>query len=328
MKKIAMMVGVCMTLGLSSCVWSESVDEVLEQVNNQQAVVMYAESRTANGLVCDSKGNYVFTDIDWKKAAGDQLKEYVSGEDGYIAYLYNGAGGTFVHDDSGVGIKYSQSGSDVMNDRFGFAVTNVLDIQQQNPLEFQDAFAGLQLKITNRISNLVLEIKDFKIANIAREGFFMFPQDGLDARWTDRTMGGSVDVNTDTLVVQPGDSLILLGNNPLPVIPQKTRAWSPGGQPVYGGGSYLLLNCRISYTSEDTARGIAVWCDEDGGYADVAIPVSLNAKMRETCTIELVMETGCPWYSLRYANPTKILRPITFSPSVEDWMDVSSNINI
>lgn len=331
MKKNAMNVMACMTLVLSSCVWSETVDDVIAQEEEKEQFQPFewvAESRNANGLVCGNDGNYVFTDIDWSNQNEDPLKEYVSGDEGYVAYLYDGVGGTFVRDGSGVGIRYAQTQTDVFNARFNYAVADVQNPQQKSSIVFHDAFADVQVKITNRISNLFLEVKDFKIANISREGLFMFPQDGLDARWTDRTVGGSVDVNTDTLVVQPGDSLILLGNNPLPVIPQKTRAWSPGGQPVYGGGSYLLLNCRISYTNEDTAQGIAVWCDEDGGFADVAIPVSLDAKMGGTCTIELIMENGCPWYSLRNEKPSKILQPIIFSPSVEDWNDASSNINI
>ena len=329
MKKNLMIIAACMTLAMSSCVWTESVEDVIAQEEEQfKPEEWVAETRSSNGLVCGNDGNYVFTDIDWSNQSEDPLKDYVSGKDGYIAYLYDGVGGTFVRDGSGVGIRYGQPQTDVFNARFNYAVADVQDPEQQSPLVFHDAFAGIKLKVTNRISNLYLEIKDFKLANIAREGLFMFPQDGKVAQWTDLTPGGWVGVTTDTLSVCPGDSVLLPANDALPVIPQSVAPWSAKDHPVYGGGTYLLLGCRICYTSDKTEKGTMVWCGENESFAYAAIPVSFDARIGETCTIEIVMENDCPWYSLRYANPTKILQPITFAPSVDDWIDASSNINI
>ena len=328
MKRNLMIMGACMTMGLSSCVWSESVEEVIAQTEIPQIVEQITESRSANGLVCMDGGDYVFTEIDWNKPKEDPLKDYVTDDDGYVAYLYDGTGGTIVRDGSGVGIRYRQSADDMFKDRFSYAAADVREPGTESPLVFHDAFAGVRLKITNRVSNLLLEVKDFKLVNIAREGLFMFPQEGGTARWTDLAPGGYTDIVTDSLSVCPGDSLLLPVEGALPVIPQSVKAWSTGGHPVFGGGTYLLLGCRISYTGEDTARGSSIWCGEDDSFAYAAIPVSFDAKMGETCTIEIELETGCPWYSLRNENPSKILQPITFSPSVDDWMDGSADINI
>ena len=78
MKRNLMIMGACMTMGLSSCVWSESVEEVIAQTEIPQIVEQITESRSANGLVCMDGGDYVFTEIDWNKPVEDPLKDYVT----------------------------------------------------------------------------------------------------------------------------------------------------------------------------------------------------------------------------------------------------------
>lgn len=119
-----------------------------------------------------------------------------------------------------------------------------------------------------------------------------------------------------------------------PIIPQEKEAWTATRNPGLTSGAYILLNCRIFNICNPEegyreGRDIPIWCDSEGGFSEVAIPVGLKVLAGEVTHLNLTLEANCEWYSINGMSPQKILQPIVFDPSVEDWSNGgSTNINV
>lgn len=325
MKKLYSNVLVCIPLMMSSCVFDETLDQIIPSHEIIELNQGNVQSRTSNVVILDSSGNDFYEYIDLEHNEDNPLADYTTDKKNYTAYVYDGSGGTFFLDGNRPSIRYSQNKDDIYTDRFNYAVieSNKTDCSS---ITFHDAFANLTFTVRNRMENLFLEIREINIFNIAKKGKFLFPFNGIDAEWKYTGQGDFISVNTDTIGVHPQDSIKISLDNPVPIIPQSLISWNPVSIPHKGNGSYILLGCRI-FNICDASKGyqenydVPIWCDNDSGFAYVAIPFQDKWLMDCTHEINIILEHGCDWYNINGLIPTRILQPIIFDATVEDWKD-------
>ncbi|MBQ2885680.1 MAG: hypothetical protein IJE43_18295 [Alphaproteobacteria bacterium] len=325
MKKLYSNVLVCIPLMMSSCVFDETLDQIIPSHEIIELNQGNVQSRTSNVVILDSSGNDFYEYIDLEHNEDNPLADYTTDKKNYTAYVYDGSGGTFFLDGNRPSIRYSQNKDDIYTDRFNYAVieSNKTDCSS---ITFHDAFANLTFTVRNRMENLFLEIREINIFNIAKKGKFLFPFNGIDAEWKYTGQGDFISVNTDTIGVHPQDSIKISLDNPVPIIPQSLISWNPESIPHKGNGSYILLGCRI-FNICDASKGyqenydVPIWCGNDSGFAYVAIPFQDKWLMDCTHEINITLEHGCDWYNINGLIPTRILQPIIFDATVEDWKD-------
>lgn len=325
MKKLYSNVLVCIPLMMSSCVFDETLDQIIPSHEIIELNQGNVQSRTSNVVILDSSGNDFYEYIDLEHNEDNPLADYTTDKKNYTAYVYDGSGGTFFLDGNRPSIRYSQNKDDIYTDRFNYAVieSNKTDCSS---ITFHDAFANLTFTVRNRMENLFLEIREINIFNIAKKGKFLFPFNGIDADWKYTGQGDFISVNTDTIGVHPQDSIKISLDNPVPIIPQSLISWNPKSIPHKGNGSYILLGCRI-FNICDASKGyqenydVPIWCGNDSGFAYVAIPFQDKWLMDCTHEINITLEHGCDWYNINGLIPTRILQPIIFDATVEDWKD-------
>lgn len=325
MKKLYSNVLVCIPLMMSSCVFDETLDQIIPSHEIIELNQGNVQSRTSNVVILDSSGNDFYEYIDLEHNEDNPLADYTTDKKNYTAYVYDGSGGTFFLDGNRPSIRYSQNKDDIYTDRFNYAVieSNKTDCPS---ITFHDAFANLTFTVRNRMENLFLEIREINIFNIAKKGKFLFPFNGIDAEWKYTGQGDFISVNTDTIGVHPQDSIKISLDNPVPIIPQSLISWNPESIPHKGNGSYILLGCRI-FNICDASKGyqenydVPIWCGNDSGFAYVAIPFQDKWLMDCTHEINITLEHGCDWYNINGLIPTRILQPIIFDATVEDWKD-------
>lgn len=325
MKKLYSNVLVCIPLMMSSCVFDETLDQIIPSHEIIELNQGNVQSRTSNVVILDSSGNDFYEYIDLEHNEDNPLADYTTDKKNYTAYVYDGSGGSFFLDGNRPSIRYSQNKDDIYTDRFNYAVieSNKTDCSS---ITFHDAFANLTFTVRNRMENLFLEIREINIFNIAKKGKFLFPFNGIDAEWKYTGQGDFISVNTDTIGVHPQDSIKISLDNPVPIIPQSLISWNPESIPHKGNGSYILLGCRI-FNICDASKGyqenydVPIWCGNDSGFAYVAIPFQDKWLMDCTHEINITLEHGCDWYNINGLIPTRILQPIIFDATVEDWKD-------
>lgn len=176
----------------------------------------------------------------------------------------------------------------------------------------QSAFAELQFEICNEMSNLHLTINGMKLCRIYTSGSYHFPTEYRNGYWETDTLSSALTLETDTIELAPDQKTLFPSDQPLQLIPQHTSVWIPTVHPSSSDGSYILLNCQISYTSNEVFLS----------QTEVAIPLTLQLKSGQKDTIVLTLKDRCPWYYIDGATPSILLNPITFDVSVEDWVNV------
>ena len=239
MKKLYSNVLVCIPLMMSSCVFDETLDQIIPSHEIIELNQGNVQSRTSNVVILDSSGNDFYEYIDLEHNEDNPLADYTTDKKNYTAYVYDGSGGTFFLDGNRPSIRYSQNKDDIYTDRFNYAVieSNKTDCSS---ITFHDAFANLTFTVRNRMENLFLEIREINIFNIAKKGKFLFPFNGIDAEWKYTGQGDFISVNTDTIGVHPQYSIKISLDNPVPIIPQSLISWNPESIPHKGNGSYIL----------------------------------------------------------------------------------------
>ena len=176
----------------------------------------------------------------------------------------------------------------------------------------QSAFAEVQFEISNQTSNLHLTIEGMKLCRIHTSGSYHFPTEYKNGFWKTDTLSSALPIETGTIELAPEQKTQLPSDQALLLIPQRTSAWVPTVHPSSSGGSYILLNCKITYTSNE------VFLPQ----TEVAIPLTLQLKSGQKDTIVLTLKDRCPWYYIDGSTPSILLNPISFDATVEDWKDV------
>lgn len=173
----------------------------------------------------------------------------------------------------------------------------------------QAAFAEVQFEISNRTSNLHLTIEGIKLCRIYTSGSYHFPTEYRNGFWETDTLSSTLTIETGIIELAPGQKTQLPSAQPLRLIPQSTSAWIPTVHPSSANGSYILLDCKISYTTNEVFLS----------QTEIAIPLTLQLKNGQKDTIVLTLKNRCPWYYINGSTPSILLNPITFDVNVEDW---------
>ena len=176
----------------------------------------------------------------------------------------------------------------------------------------QSAFAEVQFEISNETSNLHLTIEGMKLRRIYTSGSYHFPTEYRNGFWETDTLSSTLAIETGTIELAPDQKTQFPSEQPLLLIPQRTSAWVPTIHPSSSEGSYILLNCKISYISND----------EFLPKTEIAIPLTLQLRGGQKDTIVLTLKDRCPWYYIDGSTPSILLNPITFDVSVEDWENI------
>lgn len=325
------------TLMACSLMWTSCVyDEVISNNSQQQetAIIdeMPAVSRSTDNVLVVGGSNASYSSIDWSGDYHEGMGELVDENGASLIFAYDGKGGKMTVENSRPAISYSQDGV-WTESGFRYAVSDVEDLYKNGmQLQWKDAFAAVSFQIRNEIESLHLQVRGIRLVHVAVDGTFYFPYDGESAEWVVDNTRGSLELLTDTLDIEPGAEVSMISQGLLPVIPQQTESWDVNRMPGMASGTLVLVDCRI-YQMLDAEKGYAegggyvVWGDSEGGFAEAAIPVSLNTVMGETSVITLTLDEACGWYNISGWKPEKVLRPIEFSPSVEDWEN-GGNVNI
>ena len=175
----------------------------------------------------------------------------------------------------------------------------------------QSAFAKVVFDISNQTSNLILTIENMKLCHIYTSGYYHFPTIYREGYWDTNKSSSMLTIKTGKIELAPNQKTQIPFNQPLLLIPQYTSTWKPTTHPSSSEGSYILLNCKISYSSNETFLS----------QTEDAIPLRLQLKSGQKDTIELTLKNRCPWYYINDSIPRIILNPITFDVSVEDWKE-------
>ena len=90
-----------------------------------------------------------------------------------------------------------------------------------------------------------------------------------------------------------------------------------------------MVDCRIygrrKAASEDMEdSGYLIWGGDEGGFAEAAVPVALDTRIGELSTVVISLDETYQWYDVSDGKPVKILRPIVFEPTVDDWQNEGS----
>lgn len=302
MKKLLFLSGICLLL--QACVADETLDDIA--------------SKTASNTSTNYAQNTMIVDL------GDSTADI---------YTYNGKGVTFLEDTDTPSLLYEPSGIPWYESGFTYAYAEAVNkTGWEKNLEYHEAFAKIAFSITNKEKSLHLEIRNIELCNVATEGIFHFPKNATNAGWNIKSQDGNLSFQTDTCVVEYGNSVIFPKTENLPVIPQTTDSWLCYYNPLTDSGSYILLDCRIFNIGDEQAgyqpdKEMPIWSDGDNGFAKVAIPIQLDLKIGINYTIHLTLENGCPWYNIEGIIPQKILHPIMFNPTVNGWSD-GENVDV
>ena len=174
----------------------------------------------------------------------------------------------------------------------------------------EEAFANVHVRIHNKMSDLHLKVQSIELCNIHQSATFHFPTDYQESRWTLQESQTDFPIHNDSLEIAPMDAVSLTQENGIPFIPQTLQAWNPSIHPSKSKDCYIHIMCQIQQYSNHTPL-------------QVAIPLSMHLLPGQAETIDITLEIGGSWYEISDTIPARLFVPITFSPSVEDWVDIT-----
>lgn len=323
-----------LTVGcLTSCVYEEVVDVAVPDgtgINTLEKEEL--QSRVAGNVWAFTNDGMNSTQIDWSADWEKEMEIFILQTGDADIYAYNGEGGEFSWTENTLLLHYKQ-GQDWWNSGFKY-MASIQKNESEDTMQmgFKDAFGFLKFRITNKEKAFHLQIANITLCKVCTNGTFVFPSVNNSAYWITDEPIGSLFTTLDTIDVSANNNEVFLPDKPLPIIPQETQAWDATSLPVFSQGSYLILNCRIFNVSNADIGyqknvDTAFWCSEDGGFANIAIPISLDIEIGKTYIVDLIFESNCPWYICQNGHVGKLLQPITFVPQVDDWENGNS-INI
>ena len=171
-----------------------------------------------------------------------------------------------------------------------------------------EAFAHVQFCIRNEMPDLQLSVEGIRLCNIHLSGTYHF----AEKYWETDTTRSILSIETGKLEVKPNEEIRFPQEGSIRFIPQAAQAWNPIVLPQQSNGCYLMLKCKVG-------NEVTIWSDEKGNSAEAAIPLSVHFRSNEASVIVLTLVPNCPWYNIQGSAPEKILVPIIFNASVDDW---------
>lgn len=172
---------------------------------------------------------------------------------------------------------------------------------------------SIEIQIANQTEGLYLEVEGLKLCNVHTSGEYLYIEDMENGCW-------NLDEKRDTLsfAFEPigltfGKKIVNPQGQSWFLLPQTTFGWQPIESIFSTIGSYLLLKCRISH------NGLLIWGKEGGEAKELAIPWSIKGKAGDVQVCSLEMKPNCEWYNVEGDIAQRVLVPITFSPTIDDW---------
>lgn len=183
-------------------------------------------------------------------------------------------------------------------------------------------FARISVDFKNRTSNLFIKVKSIQLCNIHASGTYHFPTTYNGGYWLPDSILSSQTICSSSFDLASNDSLRLSSGDGILFIPQTVKAWSPVLHPRQTDGGYISMQCQIFQDNTPLLGGT----DEE--YTEIAIPFPIHFQKGKSHSLEIVLEHGCSWYDISSDTPSRILNPITFGVSVEDWKESGSEVDI
>lgn len=186
-------------------------------------------------------------------------------------------------------------------------------------LNFKHILSQVLFKAKVQYESMTVTIKEMKIKNLALGGTFTFPSADVEptlTNWTSTKKHLTTTIknlNTTNVVAKSVNTPVdIIGiNNPMLVIPQTLTAWDTSiskedaDKDENSYQSYLEVGCKIEQNGATAYEGT------------LYIPFGTEWQPGKRYTYTLIFGGG-------YDNQGKpILTPITFEPSVENWVDAS-----
>lgn len=310
----------------TSCVFDEEIVSVAEKNQQEIPFSQIPESRATDNVLVVGEEKTGYYTFDWDGDYMEPMVDAVGTDEASLVYAYDGDGGQIKVTDGVPSIVYHQD-SNWIDSGFRYAVSDGLQLSKNGmQLQWKDAFSQIKFEIRNQIDNLHLQVRGIRLCRIATEGTFCFPIEGQSATWKAGKKNHTLAYQSDTLDVAPDKSNIIPKEGTLPLIPQTSEVWNTFSIVGWNTGTYVLVDCRIyniSNTDEGYIEGkdYLIWGDDEGGFAEAAVPVAVETSMGNTTILTISLDTSYEWYDISGTNPEKILRPIVFDPSVEDWQN-------
>lgn len=210
------------------------------------------------------------------------------------------------------------------------------------PTIFKHAMSQIVFKVKTNDATLKVDIKSIEIDNVMSVGTFTYPTVGTNATTpgvgTWGTLGTSADFAagiTTTTGIQATATDVMATNGALLLIPQTLSAWTTvAATPVTiasadaAGKSYLKVECKIIDSS--TSTDVYLYGDASSyGYIYIPFSATWASGNKYTYTLNFgkadTDSTG-GGYDVN-GNPIFNML-ITFNPSVTDWTDQSSTLDL
>lgn len=186
-------------------------------------------------------------------------------------------------------------------------------------LNFKHILSQVLFKAKVQYESMTVTIKEMKIKNLALGGTFTFPSADVEptlTNWTSTKKHLTTTIknlNTTNVVAKSVNTPVdIIGiNNPMLVIPQTLTAWDTSiskedaDKDENSYQSYLEVGCKIEQNGAIAYEGT------------LYIPFGTEWQPGKRYTYTLIFGGGYD----KNGNP--ILTPITFEPSVENWVDAS-----
>lgn len=211
-------------------------------------------------------------------------------------------------------------------------------------VNFRHALAQIVFYAKNENTNLEVDINGVKVVNIKSVGTYIYPtettspyeytegvadyESATRGSWSTRntaetfTAGITEATNiTEKVMLTTADEDEKLTGSLL-MIPQGINSWDPEDEDSYESDSYFLVSCKL----RDADTDIYLWGSEEE-YADVAVPVPTSVVKSwlegKRYNYTFIFKDGGGYVppTKDDPKPDKVLVPITFEVTVDDFID-------
>ncbi|MDD6702364.1 MAG: fimbrillin family protein [Bacteroidales bacterium] len=212
---------------------------------------------------------------------------------------------------------------------FIYAYASSAKTANKVPLTFKHALSQVVFKAKNTNANIEVQIDEVQVCKLQNEGTFTLPTTTVSTVWSAKSGNTSYKVSFDkTKITSEGVSLTDgVVANTLLLLPQEVEAATPAKakatfDSAVADGFYFLV--KLSY--KDTENGAYLWGSATET-AYVALPAAIKWEEGKKYIYTFLFDNGHNGgYDPGTTDP--VLFPITFSVSVEDFVNVEKDVNL
>lgn len=351
MKKI--LIGAIGLLALASCSQNETLEvnndgnEILFGVSSENASraatdeIFSSTVKPADFTVYASYNNADFfpaAGIKVKQDTGDNSKWVTDGKTYYwpntgainFFAVRNGGTPTWNAADGGsLTSAYTVPATVTDQKDFIYAYASSEKIATKVPLTFKHALSQVVFKAKNTNTNIEVKIDEVQVCKLQNEGTFTLPNTTVSTVWSAKKGNTSYTVSFDKTTVTSEGVILTDGvvANTLLLLPQEVEAATPAKakatfDSAVADGFYFLV--KLSYM--DKENGAYLWGSATET-AYVALPAAIKWEEGKKYIYTFLFDNGHNGgYDPGTTDP--VLFPITFSVSVEDFVNVEKDVNL